>query len=376
MKTLPKYLSLLLITIGFLSPAFAQRGEHHGGGNQGRGNSGGGQSYSSPRQSNSFSGRQSYSSPRQSSSFSDRQFRQSPSNQPRQNSPVVNRGGGNISSSFSRDRFRDNNNSFVQRGNRGGIQTSTTRVNGSLRGNNTDRFRGNGNARYGYGYGRGGYSSRYGYAPRWYSYPGYRHYSILPRSFISISFGGYPYYYNSGLFYSYYNGFYEPVYAPFGICVSTLPYGYYPFYLGGMPYYYYEGVYYRDHGDQQYEVVDAPMGAVVSTLPKGATVAIINGEKFYEFNGTYYKESTNSNNEVVYTVVGKYGEINNTDEPGAGANQPLKVGDIVTTLPENSRQVTINGQTLFVSPDNFYYKQRTDNGVTSYEVVGTGVKNQ
>jgi hypothetical protein len=156
-----------------------------------------------------------------------------------------------------------------------------------------------------------------------------------------------------------------------------LPYGYYPFYLGGIPYYYYSGVYYRNYGESEYEVVDAPMGAVVSELPKGATVAMVNGEQFYEFNGTYYKEGTNSRNEVVYTVVGKYGEINNTDgqQGNVTSNQPLRVGDIIYALPPNSKQVTIDGQTLFVSPDNFYLKQRTVDGVSSYEVVGTDIQN-
>ena len=269
---------------------------------------------------------------------------------------------------YSRNRFQGNNNSFVQRNNRGGgYQTNSTRLNNTLRSYSTSR----------YGYGQRGYSSWYNYAPRRYVYSGYRHYSVLPRSSISIYFGGYPYYYNSGSFYSYYNGFYEPVYAPFGICVRVLPYGYYPFYMGATPYYYYDGVYYRDHGDSQYEVIDAPMGSVVSKLPRGATVATVNGEKFYEFNGTYYKEGTNSKNEVVYTVVGKYGEINNSDDQDPGSsNQPLRIGDIVTTLPENSRQVTIDGQTLFVSPDNLYFKQRVVDGATSYEVVGTDVQDQ
>jgi hypothetical protein len=117
---------------------------------------------------------------------------------------------------------------------------------------------------------------------------------------------------------------------------------------------------------------------VVSELPKGATAVTVNGEKFYEFNGTYYKEGTNSNNQVVYTVAGKYGEINNSTDSGdvSSSQQPARVGDILPALPENSRQVTINGQTLYVSPDNLYLKQRTDGGVTSYEVVGTDVQNQ
>lgn len=168
------------------------------------------------------------------------------------------------------------------------------------------------------------------------------------------------------------------MYAPFGICIGALPFGYYPFNWGGIPYYYYDGVYYRDHGDNQYEVVDAPMGAVVSTLPKGAKAVTVNGEKFYEFNGTYYKEGANDKNEVVYTVVGKNGAINNSDNPDASSSTqpPMQVGDIVSKLPDNSRQVTINGQTLFVSPDNFYFKQRVDSGTISYEVVGSDEQSQ
>ena len=374
MKTLTKYFSLLVIAAGFLTPAFAQRSGHGGGaGNQGaRSNSR--QTYSSPRQNSSPVIRQN----RQN--FSPRQNNSNVTRQSRQNSPVVNRGGVNSSSSYSRNRFSGNNNSVAQRGNRGGLQNNPPRVNNSYRG-------GNNAARGGYGQ-RGGYPSRYNYSPRRWGYTGYQHYSFLPRTSISIYFGGFPYYYYGGLFYGYYNGFYEPVYAPFGIRVSMLPYGYYPFYIGSIPYYYYNGIYYRSYDDSQYEVVDAPMGAVVTDLPKGATVAIINGEKFYEFNGTYYKEGTNSKNQVVYTVVGKYGEINNSNNnqdnisvnPPDGQDavtpdqKPLQMGDIITTLPDNSRQVTLNGEVLFVSPDNIYFKQRVVDGAAGYEVVGTNEK--
>ena len=386
MKILKKYFIMLLAAVGFLTPVFAQHRDNRGFGDQNR-NSNSRQTFSSPRQGNAFVDRQTNSSPRSGNSFINRQTNstprpgnsfigrqdlQTPSIQPRQRIQLYNRGGGNTSPSNFRTRVPDNNNVFVQRNNRLNQQSNSTSWNNPFR--NDRNFR--------YGYGQRGYSSsgyrdyRYDYSPRPYSYSGYRHYSILPRSFISISFGGYPYYYNSGLFYSYYNGFYEPVYAPFGICVSDLPYGYYPFYMGPTPYYYYDGVYYRNHGDNEYEVVDAPMGAVVSALPKGAKAVTVNGEKFYEFNGTYYKEGTNDKNEVVYSVVGKYGEINNSDDPGdVSSNQPLKMGDIISTLPDNSRPVTINGESLFVSPDNFYFKQRTDNGVTSYEVVGTAAQN-
>jgi hypothetical protein len=227
----------------------------------------------------------------------------------------------------------------------------------------------------------GGYSfSRYNYYyPRRYAYVGAQRYSVMPRTFISITFGGYPYWYDRGCFYGYYDGFYEPVYAPFGIRVRILPVGYYPIYIGPSLYYYYEGVYYHRYQDNsdEYEVVDAPMGAVVKSLPKGATKVVLNDEKFYEFNGNYYKEGTNNKNEVVYTVVGKNGVINNTDgqQQVSSVPQAPEVGDEITTLPENSKQVTINGEVLYVTPDNFYLKAQTVNNTTAYKVVGKAEKN-
>ena len=225
-----------------------------------------------------------------------------------------------------------------------------------------------------------GYGSRYNFTPRRYVYAGAPRYSTLPHGYLSIRFGGYPYYYNSGLFYGYYSGYYEPVFAPIGIHVSILPTGYYPFYIGPRRYYYYDGVYYGNYNnsDNEYEVVDAPMGATVSALPKGATAATINGEKFYEFNGTYYKEGTNTKNEVVYTVVGKYGHVNNTDDATTATTLPtsLHVGDVVPVLPDSCKEVTINGEQLYLSPDNTYFKAQTYDGTTSYKIVGMGTAKQ
>lgn len=233
-----------------------------------------------------------------------------------------------------------------------------------------------------YSYNRyGGYSfTRYNYYyPRRYVYLGAPRYSVMPRTFISITFGGYPYWYERGCFYGYYDGFYEPVFAPIGIRIRILPVGYYPVYIGPSLYYYYDGIYYRRYQDNsdEYEVVDAPMGAVVKSLPKGTTKVVLNGEKFYEFNGNYYREGTNSKNEVVYTVVGKNGVINNTEEqqPVTNVPQAPEVGDEITTLPENSKQVTINGDVLYVTPDNLYLKAQTINNTTTYKVVGKAEKN-
>lgn len=395
MKIPVKYLALLIAAVGFLSPAFAQRGDHRGGGgggNQGRSNSSnnsGRSTYSAPtRQSNSSYGNRQYNpgsyTPRNNSGY------YIPRSQGNTRVTNTNRGGYTASSNFG-----------------GRNRSGYVAQNSSWRGSRTVRT--SSGTRYGYNnynY-RGSYHPyRYNnYIPRRYVYSGYTHYRILPRTSISIYFGGYPYYYNSGFFYSYYDGFYEPVFAPFGIRVGMLPFGYYSFYWGGIPYYYYEGTYYRGYGDSEYEVVDAPMGAIVTTLPKGATAVMVNGEKFYEFNGTYYKESVDSRNKVQYTVVGKNGEINNSDAEPESNNLPVpadqqpsvqspssnqqspvvqpsarasvKVGDVVTTLPANSRPVTIDGQALYVSPDNVYYKaKKGDDGNTSYEVVGADVENQ
>ncbi|MDP4284504.1 MAG: DUF6515 family protein [Bacteroidota bacterium] len=204
-------------------------------------------------------------------------------------------------------------------------------------------------------------------------------YNVIPRSSISIYFGGNPYYYNDGYFYGYYGGYYQPLFPPFGIRVGFLPYGYSRFYIGPDPFYYYNGIYYRQYDDDSYEVVDAPMGASVSSLPKGAKSVVVNGEKLYELNGTYYKEDRDSKGNDVYTVVGKNGEINNTAEGDNGAVQgvdsaplaSLQVGDIVNQLPEGSKIVTINGEKMYATPDNTYLKEIVgDGGVVQYSVVG------
>ena len=123
------------------------------------------------------------------------------------------------------------------------------------------------------------------------------------------------------------------------------------------------------------------MGATVYSLPKGAKSVILNGEKMYELNGTYYKEDRNSKGQVIYTVVGKNGEINNTDNsynnvPGNNdvTTPPasLQMGDIVNQLPEGSKVVTINGEKMYVAPDDTYLKEESNGGVVQYKVVGVG----
>ena len=199
-------------------------------------------------------------------------------------------------------------------------------------------------------------------------------YTVLPRSSISIYFGGYPYYYNDGFFYGRFGGYYEPLFPPIGIHIGVLPFGYRRIFIGANLFYYYNGIYYRrNHDRRDYEVVDAPMGATVSSLPKGAKSVVLNGEKLYELNGTYYKEDRNYKGETVYTVVGKNGEINNSniaDENVVAPPASLNPGDVINHLPEGSKVVTINGEKLYVAPDDTYLKEETDGEIVKYKVVG------
>lgn len=246
------------------------------------------------------------------------------------------------------------------------------------------RFDRGGNFRYNNSY---GYNNRYsngfysaGYN-RGFSFAYGPRYSIIPRSSISLYFGGNPYYFYNGFYYGYYGGYYNPIFPPIGLRIGFLPFGYSSLFIEGYPYYYNNGIYYRQYDDNDYEVVDAPMGATVYSLPKGAKSVILNGENMYELNGTYYKEDRNSKGQVIYTVVGKNGEINNTgnSENNAPGNNnvttppaSLQMGDIVNQLPEGSKIVTINGEKMYVAPDDTYLKEESDGGVVQYRVVGVG----
>ena len=208
------------------------------------------------------------------------------------------------------------------------------------------------------------------YVPQRYVFAGAPRYSVLPYGSLALYYGGYPYYYNynTGLFFGFYDGFYTPVFAPIGLTVRLSPFGYYPVFAGPGVFYYANGTYYRSYNNQ-YEVVDAPMGAQISALPQGAKSVEINGEPLYEFNGTYYKEDRDSKGKTVYTVVGKNGKINNTqNQPAPSVSHQL--GDVVAQLPEGSKTVTVNGEELFKTPDGTYLKQQFDGRVVTYKAVG------
>lgn len=220
-----------------------------------------------------------------------------------------------------------------------------------------------------YGYSNHCYGNVYGRRTYFMYGPRYR---VIPHSFISIRFGGYPYYYNNGFYYGYYGGYYSPIFPPFGLQIGVLPFGYSTIFIGPIPYYYYNGIYYRQY-DDSYQVVDAPMGATVTSLSGGARSVVINGESLYELNGTYYKAGVDSNGNNVFTVVGKNGVINNTTDGQTGITNPpasLQIGDVISQLPEGSKVITLNGQQVYETPDNIYLEKESDNGVVQYKVIG------
>jgi hypothetical protein len=138
-----------------------------------------------------------------------------------------------------------------------------------------------------------------------------RYYTSIPGPYLSINYGGNPYYYSAGVFYRPHNGYYNVVAPPYGIRVNTLPPAYYPVVTGNKHYYYANGVFYRSSPQQQdYEVVQAPIGATVPFLPGEAKTMVIDGEKFYSLNGTYFKDDLQPNGEQWYKVVGKNGVLN------------------------------------------------------------------
>jgi hypothetical protein len=213
--------------------------------------------------------------------------------------------------------------------------------------------------------------------------PGYYHpsprvYAYAPRPVFRPSFNfsvGFGSRYYARPYVSYSRAF-APYGRSIGFRVNTLPYGYLPIHFGSDYYYYYDNTFYRRYDDRNYEVVAPPIGAKLPQLPSAAKAVTIDGQKYYELGGTYYVATYNNSNQVLYEVVGVNGELktnqngnyNNQNQPQQ--NRPIQEGDFVDNLPDQCKTITINGQTLFVSPDNIYYQQIVDDNRIYYKVVG------
>lgn len=360
MKTYATLVLLSFLTIGVYMDADAQRGRGDGGGH---GGGGGRQSGSAPQRSGGGGGGYSQSRPGNYGSGARGGNYQSVRGAESRYAPPR--------SVITRNDVRGGNNYISPQRNQGVNSIASGRFGGNR------IYSGNNYAYYGYR-GSNGYYRNAGYGGR-YSFMSGPRYRVIPHNSVSIYFGGNPYYFNNGLYYGYYGGYYQPIFPPVGLRLGFLPYGYSSLFIGGYPYYYYNGVYYQQYEDNNYVVVDPPMGATVSSLPQGAKVVVLNGETLYELNGTYYREDHNSNGDVIYTVVGKNGSINNSVQNDAtiqpqlqpDPNSPLQEGDILNQLPQGSKSVTINGDKVYVTPDNTYLREESDDqGVTQYRVVG------
>jgi len=184
----------------------------------------------------------------------------------------------------------------------------------------------------------------------------------------------------------YYNrGFYGSLYYPrLGFRLGVLPYGYYPFWWGDAQFYY-SGGYFYNYDDGQYTVVEPPVGAAINSLPSGAQSIMINGNQYYELNGVYYQPITKDDGTIAYQVAGKDGQLDTGDNSNydqgqdnspaavpAGTHPVARIGDMIQQLPQDSRKIKVNGEVLFVTPDDVYLKVATDqNGNKAYTVVGT-----
>ncbi len=198
----------------------------------------------------------------------------------------------------------------------------------------------------------------------------------------------YPYYYRSGFYGGGYGAYYRGYFPRIGFYINTLPYGYYPFSYGGYPYYYNEGLFYQQH-NSGYQVVAPPVGAEVPRLPRGAKDITIDGKQYFEKDGIYYLPIINQDGRKVYQVAGKDGVLNTDDgqqndpqynngAPQTNNQYPQQqyntnlphVGDVVNSVPADSRKVKINGEKLFVSLDGVYYQEDNSGDARIFKVVG------
>ncbi|MES2807256.1 MAG: DUF6515 family protein [Bacteroidota bacterium] len=195
--------------------------------------------------------------------------------------------------------------------------------------------------------------------------------------------------YNTGGYY-YNRGFYGSLYYPrLGFSLGVLPFGYYPFYWGSSRYFYSDGFFYQQDNNQ-YTIVEPPLGAAINALPSNASAITINGQQYYQANGVYYTPVTRDDGTVVYQVAGKDGKLDQYSSAENGydienygytgrssGSSPTavdmpRVGDLVYSLPNDTRKIKLNGIQYFVSPDDIYFQETRDtNGNKAYKVTAT-----
>lgn len=94
----------------------------------------------------------------------------------------------------------------------------------------------------------------------------------LPRSSLTIAFGGGSYFFDSGIWYRADGPRFRVIVPPIGIVVPLLPSAYVTLRIGGLPYYYANGVYYTLASPGPGYVVVAPPAEAVTAQPASAPV--------------------------------------------------------------------------------------------------------
>lgn len=143
----------------------------------------------------------------------------------------------------------------------------------------------------------------------YYRYPR-RHRVIrtLPRHHVRVVYGGLPYFYYAGIYYTVYNNAYVTVLPPVGFRITVLPAGYTRLVVGPSIYYYHSGVYYANTSEpysdeQKYEVTHPLVGTLLKTIHDDAEEVVIDGKIFYDYNNVLYKKVSTFDGNTAYEVV-------------------------------------------------------------------------
>ncbi len=185
------------------------------------------------------------------------------------------------------------------------------------------------------------------------------------------------------------------VLPPPGARTHHLPVGAVRKEINGITYYYKNNTYFREREDGGFEVVEPPVGATLHRIPIGAKLTKINGKYYYEKDGVFYYKDRDDAGNTVYIIKGKNGELYTDEkedaertpsyryEESSGDEVPShsskdsssfyfiepEIGDRFEQLPKNSREVIVDGEKQYVSPNGFYYKEVREDGKVLYEVV-------
>ena len=143
----------------------------------------------------------------------------------------------------------------------------------------------------------------------YYRYPRHRRIiRTLPVNHVRIVYGGMPYFYYSGIYYTSYGDEYIVVLPPRGFRISVLPVGCVRIVVGPTVYFYHSGIYYLEstettEDEGKYEVTQPPIGTEVNEIHEDSKEVIIDEKTYYEYNDVLYKKKTDINGNITYEVI-------------------------------------------------------------------------